>query len=143
MIAKEVYKKAALCKTIADFLEDAEYILSLNNTDMFELLDNINKAHEIFYYNGFTTKIFQDTYMALRSELIDKHNKIAEEIGCKKIKQKPAIKKHKKVTKHVKRKKSRKAAIRSFCIECMGYVGSEVIKCTDKECPLYRWRRTG
>jgi len=40
-------------------------------------------------------------------------------------------------------KKSRKAAIRSFCVECVGYVSFEVIKCTDKGCPLYSWRKTG
>lgn len=36
--------------------------------------------------------------------------------------------------------KSRKAAIKSFCIECMGYVFEEVIDCIDKGCPLYPYR---
>jgi len=32
------------------------------------------------------------------------------------------------------------AAIRAFCIECMGYQRAEVEKCTAPECPLYQWR---
>jgi len=35
---------------------------------------------------------------------------------------------------------SRKSAIRTFCIQCMGYSGSEVKECTSVECPLYEFR---
>ncbi len=38
---------------------------------------------------------------------------------------------------------SRKAAIRLACLECMGGVQSEVARCTDRECPLYRYRMRG
>ena len=40
-------------------------------------------------------------------------------------------------------KKSRKAAIRSFCLECVGYSEKEVKVCTDDGCPLYRYRLNG
>ena len=40
-------------------------------------------------------------------------------------------------------KKSRKAAIRSFCIECVGYQEVEVKLCTDTTCPLYKYRLHG
>ena len=36
--------------------------------------------------------------------------------------------------------KSRKAATRMQCIECMGYVESEVELCTDPGCPLFPYR---
>ena len=39
--------------------------------------------------------------------------------------------------------RSRKAAIRSFCIECVGYFEKEVRACTDPECPLYLYRLYG
>jgi len=39
-----------------------------------------------------------------------------------------------------RRKKSRKAAIRSQCLECVGYVAKEVELCTDNGCPLFKWR---
>jgi hypothetical protein len=39
--------------------------------------------------------------------------------------------------------KSRKAAIRSFCLECCGYSSLEVRKCTDLGCPLYIFREEG
>jgi len=42
-----------------------------------------------------------------------------------------------------KRNKSRKAAIRSFCAECMGYETKDIPGCTDEGCPLYRWRISG
>lgn len=42
-----------------------------------------------------------------------------------------------------RRKKSRKAAIRSFCLECVAYSENEVRLCTDEGCPLFRWRLTG
>lgn len=37
--------------------------------------------------------------------------------------------------------KSRKAAMKSFCIECMGYVYEEVEKCTDNGCPLFPYHQ--
>lgn len=42
-----------------------------------------------------------------------------------------------------RRAKSRKAAIRSQCLECVGYAIIEVKLCTDIGCPLYRYRITG
>jgi len=39
--------------------------------------------------------------------------------------------------------RSRKAAIRSFCVECVGYVEKEVPICTDLGCPLYHYRING
>jgi len=42
-----------------------------------------------------------------------------------------------------KRLTSRKAAIRYACLECVGFELSEVKLCTDKDCPLYKWRLTG
>ena len=38
---------------------------------------------------------------------------------------------------------SRKTAIRMFCIECVGYEGKEVPLCTDKGCPLFKYRLKG
>ncbi len=40
-------------------------------------------------------------------------------------------------------KKSRKAAIRSFCLECVSYLREEVKLCSDMTCPLYKYRITG
>jgi len=40
-------------------------------------------------------------------------------------------------------KKGRRPAIRSFCLECVGYVSSEVAQCTSVACPLYEYRITG
>ena len=42
-----------------------------------------------------------------------------------------------------RRKKSRKAAIRSFCLECVGYSENEVSLCPDVGCPLYLFRLSG
>jgi len=42
-----------------------------------------------------------------------------------------------------RRKKSRKAAIRSFCLQCVGYSENEVKLCTDHLCPLFKWRLKG
>lgn len=39
--------------------------------------------------------------------------------------------------------RSQSAAIRSFCLECVGYVQEEVHLCTDHGCPLYPYRITG
>lgn len=39
--------------------------------------------------------------------------------------------------------RSRKLAIKAFCQECVGWQAGEVAKCTDKGCPLYKFRRTG
>ncbi len=36
--------------------------------------------------------------------------------------------------------KSRKAAMRIFCLECFGYSEMEVSLCTDPNCPLYPYR---
>ncbi len=36
--------------------------------------------------------------------------------------------------------KSRKAAMQSFCLECMGWQRKEVALCTSLECPLYGFR---
>ena len=37
-------------------------------------------------------------------------------------------------------KKSRVAAVKAFCTECMGYTPSEVRGCTALACPLYEYR---
>ena len=42
-----------------------------------------------------------------------------------------------------RRKKSRKAAVRSFCLECVGYQEKEVERCTDTGCPLFFYRLRG
>ncbi len=42
-----------------------------------------------------------------------------------------------------KRLKSRKSSIRSFCLECVGYVPKEVERCSDDGCPLFSWRVSG
>jgi len=39
--------------------------------------------------------------------------------------------------------KSRKAAIRAFCLECTGWSEAEVRLCTATACPLYEFRLTG
>lgn len=39
--------------------------------------------------------------------------------------------------------KSRKASIRCFCLECMGWNETEVPGCTDTVCPLYSFRVGG
>ena len=39
--------------------------------------------------------------------------------------------------------RSQSAAIRSFCLECVGYDHDEVKNCTDTTCPLYPYRLTG
>ena len=36
--------------------------------------------------------------------------------------------------------RSRTAAIKAFCSECVGYVFKEINLCTDKDCPLYPYR---
>lgn len=38
---------------------------------------------------------------------------------------------------------SRKKAIRAHCLACMGWNAEEVKVCTDKECPLWRFRISG
>ena len=42
-----------------------------------------------------------------------------------------------------RRKTSRKAAIRSFCLECVDYSENEVLLCSDGACPLFKWRLKG
>ena len=44
---------------------------------------------------------------------------------------------------YARRKSSRKAAIRSFCLECVGYSEPGVKLCTDKACPLFMYRLKG
>ena len=36
--------------------------------------------------------------------------------------------------------KSRKAAMHAQCLECCGWQGQEVLRCTDTGCPLYPYR---
>ena len=36
--------------------------------------------------------------------------------------------------------KSRKAAVRAFCLECVGYESAEVNRCTAPACALYPYR---
>ena len=36
--------------------------------------------------------------------------------------------------------RSRSKAIRAMCMECCGYQLAEVRKCTDKGCPLWKYR---
>ena len=36
--------------------------------------------------------------------------------------------------------KSRKAGIRAFCLECMGYQSAEINRCTSPTCPLFPYR---
>ena len=36
--------------------------------------------------------------------------------------------------------RSRKAAIKAFCLECVGWQGAEVDLCTARACPLYAYR---
>ena len=36
--------------------------------------------------------------------------------------------------------RSRSAAIRTFCLSCMGWSPNETEKCTAPGCPLYKWR---
>ncbi len=38
------------------------------------------------------------------------------------------------------RGKSKAAGIKSFCLECMGWVRTEVRDCTTKECPLWAYK---
>ena len=40
-------------------------------------------------------------------------------------------------------RKSRKKAIRGFCLECVCYMPSEVRLCTSPDCPLYEFRLKG
>lgn len=39
--------------------------------------------------------------------------------------------------------RSRRAAIRAFCLECVGWSAAEVDGCTAPSCPLYRYRTGG
>jgi len=39
--------------------------------------------------------------------------------------------------------RSRKAAIRAFCLECVYWSGDEVRRCTAPACPLYEFRLKG
>ena len=37
-------------------------------------------------------------------------------------------------------KKSMRAALNSFCLECVGYQRAEITACTDPACPLWAYR---
>ncbi len=37
--------------------------------------------------------------------------------------------------------RSRKAAVRSFCLACCGFESAEVARCTAPACPLYEYRK--
>ena len=52
-------------------------------------------------------------------------------------------KKYKKLYEKAVSGRSRKAAIRSQCLECVGYFPKEITLCTDKGCPLYLYRESG
>jgi hypothetical protein len=39
--------------------------------------------------------------------------------------------------------KSRKAAIRAFCLQCTGWSAGEVQRCTSTSCPLFPYRIKG
>jgi len=39
--------------------------------------------------------------------------------------------------------RSRKAAVRAFCLECVGWSAKEVRLCVTKGCPLYKYRLKG
>jgi len=51
--------------------------------------------------------------------------------------------KYKKLYEKAMNSKSRKAKIRFFCLECVGFSEIEVTLCTDKSCPFYDVRRGG
>jgi hypothetical protein len=36
-------------------------------------------------------------------------------------------------------KTSKAAAVKLFCLECVGYVRADVTNCTATKCPLFRW----
>ena len=40
-------------------------------------------------------------------------------------------------------KTSRKASIRSFCLECCGYSPKETSNCTSPACALFKYRQKG
>lgn len=48
-----------------------------------------------------------------------------------------------KLYRRAKTGRSQQAAIRSFCLECVGYALEEVKLCTDTGCPLFEYRLTG
>jgi len=37
-------------------------------------------------------------------------------------------------------KKGRSHAVKSFCLECMGWQRTEIKSCTSPQCPLFRYR---
>ena len=98
MNAEQIADKAKLCVSIALFVKNTEYYILHNYTSMHDCLDVINDAYEISVKEeevDISTEIFKNAVVSLRNEFIDIHNKIAEEIGCNKIK----TKSHKKVAK--------------------------------------------
>lgn len=56
------------------------------------------------------------------------------------LKQIPDLKGYRKVYTKAVSHKSRNAAVKAFCLECVGWEREEVKKCTDLACPLYGYR---
>jgi len=54
--------------------------------------------------------------------------------------QRKVPKKYKNLYEKAMKGSSRRAAMKSFCAECVGYVSKEIEKCTDVGCPLYPYR---
>ena len=52
-------------------------------------------------------------------------------------------KKYRQLYRRAWERKSRKAAIRAFCLECDGWSENEVRLCTAPACPLYEFRLKG
>lgn len=49
-------------------------------------------------------------------------------------------KRHRKLYEAAMRGKSRRAAMRAFCLECVGWITNEAKLCTAPSCPMYAWR---
>jgi hypothetical protein len=47
---------------------------------------------------------------------------------------------HQAVVKRAYAGRSRSAAMKAFCLECVGYIKADVRGCTAKACPLYPYR---
>lgn len=56
------------------------------------------------------------------------------------MKMKDVPRKYRKLYERAMRGKSRKAAMKAFCAECVQWQINEVEKCTDVGCPLYPYR---
>ena len=64
-----------------------------------------------------------------------------ERVRAKRLQDAPA--KFRRLYKRAWQKKSRKAAIRAFCLECMCWSPAEVAQCEAPSCPLYEYRSSG